>query len=65
MVGDGVDDVPALKEARLAIAQGSGTQMAKSVADLVLVEATSGLCRGWWPRDARSSGTSSAWRSST
>jgi cation-transporting P-type ATPase E len=37
MVGDGVNDVLALKEARLAIAQGSGTQMARSVADLVLV----------------------------
>jgi cation-transporting ATPase E len=38
MLGDGVNDVPALKEARLAIAQGSGAQMARSVADLVLVE---------------------------
>ena len=37
MIGDGVNDVPAMKVARLAIALGSGAQMAKSVADSVLV----------------------------
>jgi cation-transporting P-type ATPase E len=37
MVGDGVNDVLALKEARLAMAMGNGSQMAKGVSDFVLL----------------------------
>jgi P-type E1-E2 ATPase len=38
MIGDGVNDVPALKQSRMAVAMGSGSQVTKGIADVVLLK---------------------------
>ena len=38
MIGDGVNDVPALKQARLAVGMGSGSQVTKGISDIVLLD---------------------------
>ena len=51
MTGDGVNDTLALKAADCSVAMAAGSDAARNVAQLVLVDNDFAACRRWWPRD--------------
>lgn len=62
MTGDGVNDVLALKEADCSIAMAAGSDAARNVSQLVLVNNDLHQCRVLWQRADEQSITSNAVR---
>ena len=62
MTGDGVNDVLSLKKAQLGIAMQSGSQAARNVADIILLNDSFGARR---PPSARGNGSGAACRMSS